>query len=61
MSWFSLVLLRGDKSGDSVDMNLSKLRKMVRNREALRVAVGGIAKSQTGLGDGTKTEVGKGR
>ena len=32
---------------DSVDMSLSKLREMVKDREAWRAAVHGIAKSQT--------------
>ena len=35
----------------SVDMNLSKLRAMVKDREAWRVAVHGVAKSQTLLND----------
>ena len=32
---------------DSMDMSLSKLQKMVKDREAWRAAVHGIAKSQT--------------
>ena len=32
---------------DSVDMGLSKLREMVKDREAWRAAVHGVAKSQT--------------
>ena len=32
---------------DSMDMNLSKLQKMVKDREAWRPAVHGAAKSQT--------------
>ena len=36
---------------DSMDMNLGKLREMVRNREAWQAAVHGVAKSQTPLGD----------
>ena len=36
---------------DSVDMSLSKLREMVKNREAWRAAVCGVAKSRTGLSD----------
>ena len=32
---------------DSMDVSLSKLREMVRNREAQRAAVHGVAKSQT--------------
>ena len=36
-----------DSIGDSVDMNLSKLREMVKNREAWHAAVHGVTKSQT--------------
>ena len=36
---------------DSVEMNLSKLREMVENREAWRAAVHGDAKSWTQLSD----------
>ena len=32
---------------DSMDMSLSKLRELVMDREVLRVAVHGVAKSQT--------------
>ena len=32
---------------DSVDMNLSKFRELVMDREAWREAVHGVAKSQT--------------
>ena len=32
---------------DSMDMNLGKLREVVRDREAWRAAVHGVAKSQT--------------
>ena len=32
---------------DSVDMSLSKLREMVKDREARHAAVYGVAKSQT--------------
>ena len=34
---------------DSVDMSLSKLQEIVKNREAWRAEVHGITKSQTGL------------
>ena len=36
---------------DSVDMSLSKLWERVKDREAWRVAVHGIAKNQTRLSD----------
>ena len=34
---------------DSMDMSLSKLQEMVRDREAWRATVHGVAKSQTPL------------
>ena len=34
---------------DSMDMSLSKLREMVKDREACHAAVHGVAKSQTRL------------
>ena len=34
---------------DTMEMNLGKLREMVRDREAWRAAVHGVAKSQTQL------------
>ena len=36
---------------DSMDMNLSKLQRLVKDREAWRAAVHGVTKSQTGLSD----------
>ena len=36
---------------DSVDMSLSKLRELVMDREAWRVTVHGVAKSQTRISD----------
>ena len=36
---------------DAMDMNLGKLREMVRDREAWCAAVHGVAKSQTQLGN----------
>ena len=40
---------RLDGITDTMDMNLSKLREMVKVREAWRAAVRGVAKSRTGL------------
>jgi len=42
-------MTRLDSINDSMDMNLSKLRDMVRDREAWCAAVHGVAKSWTPL------------
>ena len=40
-----------DGTTDSVDMNLSKLQEIVKDREAWRAAVHGVAKSGPQLSD----------
>ena len=40
---------------DSIDMSLSKLQEMVKDREAWCAAVHGVTKSQTQLSDSTTT------
>ena len=44
MSWLGSIT-------DLMDMNLSKLRELVVDREAWRAAVHGVTKSQTRLSD----------
>ena len=44
-----------DSITDSVDVNLSKLKEIVKDREAGRTEVHGVAKSQTRLSDWTTT------
>ena len=52
MRWF-------DGITDSMDMSLSKLQEMVKDREAWRVAGHGLAKIWIRLGDQTTTRVSK--
>ena len=42
-----------DGTSDSMDVSLSKLQEMVKDREASCAVVHGVAKSQTGLSDWT--------
>ena len=50
-----------DDITDSMDMSLSKLREMVKDREAWCTAVHGVAKSQTQLRDSTTRSCGLGQ
>ena len=47
-----------DGMTDSMDVNLSKLRKLVRDREAWRAAIHGVAKSRPRLSDWTELMLG---
>ena len=48
-----------DSTTDSMDMNLSKLREMVKDMGAWCAAVSGVTKSQTWLSDSTRTTLTK--
>ena len=53
--WDERVGCNLDSITNTMDMNLSKLWEIVKNREAWRVAVHGVKKSQTQLSDCSTT------
>ena len=48
MSWLDNIIV-------SINMNLSKLQEIVKDREARHAVVHGVAKSQTQLSNSTET------
>ena len=49
MRWLNVII-------DAMDMNLGKVQELVRDREAWRAAVHGVAKSWTRLGERTSNQ-----
>ena len=52
--YYLITSIRLDSITDSMDMSLSQLWEMVKDREAWHVAVHGVSKSQTQLSDWTE-------